>query len=316
MTPLLPSTIERLTAVQATWQVTLDGSADRVIYDGLVRGVIALSHEEEACRNGRQASAVHNMLITTDQLAMLSEWLPASMPNKLAKHYQRYLSKLHDRLAALDELDQVITYLLHYGYTQDRRMTVAGTLAQLDAQRLVCRNRLFDYFDGDKYHALLEGLTDWLDQQTSVAPNSLSLRLQLPLWLVSGMTRLLRYDALVQVGSPIPYNELVVSLSHYRFLLQLARTVTDNNLHTHQQIVESVLDSVMLVCQMISMRSKLIHLSVSMLEESQVNTLKQVRQQVRVEQDRRETDLIQRWQALDLRQLYHELLQAMTDLLA
>ncbi|MFZ4825750.1 MAG: CHAD domain-containing protein [Phototrophicaceae bacterium] len=319
MTSISPSKIERLMAIQVTLHVTLEESADGVIYDALVRGLITLLHQEEACRNGRQQSAVRNMLTTTHQLWMLAEWLPTTVPTKLAKHYQPYFSKLHERLVALDELDQIITHLLHYGHTQDRRMNVAGTLAQLDAQRLASRNRLFDYFDGDKYHTLINGLIDWLEQQTPLPTDSstVSLRMQLPLWLVSAVAQLVRYDALWQAGVPMPYDELLTALSRYRFLLQLLIPLAgESQLPPHSPIMDELLASCVPVCQTIAMRSKLVHLPVSMLEEAQVNTLKQIRQQVRIEQDRRETEFIQAWQAVNFRQLYHDLFLHLAHLLA
>lgn len=305
-------------AIQASWHVTLDESADGVIYDGLVHGLTTLLHQEEACRNGRQQFAVRNMLTTTHQLRLLAEWLPSGVPAKLAKHYLPYFSKLHGRLVTLDELDQVITYLLHYGHTQDRRMNVAGTLAQLDAQRLVARNRLLDYFDGDKYHTLINSLIDWMEQQATASTHqpSWSLRTQLPLWLVPSVAELMRYDGLFQAGVPLPYDAVSATLSRYRFLLQLLVPVMENQLPRHHKLIDELLASSVSVCQTISMRSKLVHLPVSMLEEAQVNSLKQIRQQVRVEHDRRETAFIQAWQAVNFRQLYQELLLCLADLLA
>jgi hypothetical protein len=171
---------------------------------------MTLLHQEEACRNGRQQFAVRNMLTTTHQLRLLAEWLPSGVPAKLAKHYLPYFSKFHGRLVTLDELDQVIAYLLRYGHTQDRRMNVAGALAGLDAQRLVARNRLLDYFDGDKYsHTSSTALIDWMEQQATASTHrpSWSLRAPLPLWLSAQMLpRVMRYDGLFQARVPLPHD--------------------------------------------------------------------------------------------------------------
>ena len=318
MTLIPPSSMDRLTALQAMWTIGIDDPADAIIYAELVQGMIALLQEEEACREGRQQSAVRKMLSTTQQLLLMADWLPSHVPHKLAKHYQRYLVKLQERLVALDELDQLITYLLHYGHTQDRRMNVAGTLAQLDAQRLLSRNRLFNYFDGDKYHTFIGNLIDWLEEH-SASPtehHALPLRVQLTAWFVPTGVRLMRYDAMHQAGLAIPYNELWETLLRYRYVIQLAKTIMAHERHQHLKIVDGLLASCALVCQIISMRSKLIHLPISMLEDTQIHTLKQIRQQVRIEQDRRETEFIQTWQAVNLRQLYHDLLLQMVDLLA
>jgi hypothetical protein len=157
-----------------------------------------------------------------------------------------------------------------------------------------------------------------MEQQATASTHqpSWSLRTQLPLWLVPSVAELMRYDGLFQAGVPLPYDAVFATLSRYRFLLQLLVPVMENQLPRHYKLIDELLASSVSVCQTISMRSKLVHLPVSMLEEAQVNSLKQIRQQVRVEHDRRETAFIQAWQAVNFRQLYQELLLCLADLLA
>lgn len=286
----------------------------------------ALMHEnflvlltcEPDCRSGKHADKLEQMRSAARHLLTLLDILDPYLGHKKTRKLKKRLRKLLVAARNVRDLDAMMKDLLVYGEAADSRMTVAGIIAHMDAQRLVAQTRLVSVLDSKKYNKALAKLEALLIQPVSnvfeldddpTAPHQA--RHVLPVVIHQQFAAVRAYEAVMQRIPADYYQDFYEETLKLRYLLSafeplLGKTVGDyqNELGRFSRTLEEISD-------INATLARLIRLPRISLASSQVQALKQYRKNLQARQEKRKEDIPEAWEVFNSRKVQEKLAQAL-----
>lgn len=287
---------------------------------------ITLLESESGCRTDKNPDSLLRMIRATSDLQGFIGLVEPYLPPKTVRRLHKRLRKLHERLEDVRELDVMIRDLLHYGESLSNRMMVAGIVAQLDAQRLVARERLISYLNGDKYaqlHDIIERLVvkpledaftlraDETNYQPECVAHVLPVILQKQVANIRAVTPFIE-DRKTDMEV---YDLLRGRVRHHAQTIACFEAVLGTSAGAYLGTVHGMLARLDRLHDINCILNRLLHLPRVSLTSEQVAALKQYRQNLRMRREKKWAAFPECWDQFNQRKTHGQLMDSLLELI-
>ncbi len=235
------------------------------------------------------------------------------------KHFRKRLRKLAEALKEVRDLDMMIHDLVLHGITVNDRMTIAGTVAHLEAKRLVAIEDLETFLESKKYRRFLKDfesfltdveLDDCLREETSPA-TPYQVRHVLPVLLHQQVARVNGYEVLLKDPTQGTTDNLFIEVRRLRHMLSFFEGVLGTSVVEYMRAVQTLEDHLAQLSYLYTTLAKLIHMPRLSFTPAQIDALKDYRQGLKQQQAALLADLPDAWDAFQRRAVMERLMRAL-----
>jgi CHAD domain-containing protein len=196
----------------------------------LLQDFIKMLEHEAGSRSGDDIEDVHDMRVATRRMRSALRMLDPYYKGKTVRVFRAQLKKIADALGAVRDLDVLIHDLEQFGAARD--VSLAGTIALLDAERQDARKRLHRVLDRANYAHFVGDFGTFLTTPGARArsidgdgPVPSQLRHLLPTLVYEHLGSVRAYDTVVNEGEAETLHALRIEFKRLRYLVHFFSAV-------------------------------------------------------------------------------------------